>query len=205
MTEYHKIQTIFFRDPETKFRTLLDGRWALPEFGYLADCEWVFTEKVDGTNIRLIWDGAKWAVGGRTDAAQIPAFLLDPLNGYAERLGDVFGETPAVVYGEGYGSRIQKGGGNYRPDADFVAFDVRAGATWLERSGVADVAGKLGCDVVPEIGGGTLCDAIGMARRGFDSAWGAFRAEGLIARPRVELKDRRGNRIIAKVKCKDFA
>lgn len=45
MKEYHKIQTVFLRDPNTKFKTLLEGEFALPEFKYLANNEWVFTNQ----------------------------------------------------------------------------------------------------------------------------------------------------------------
>jgi hypothetical protein len=54
MKEYHKIQTVFKRDPSNNYKTLLEGEFAIPEFGYLQDNEWVFTEKVDGTNIRVM-------------------------------------------------------------------------------------------------------------------------------------------------------
>src|SRR5574343_1453972 len=112
MKEYDKIQTVFLRDPNTKFKTLLEGEFALPEFKYLANNEWVFTEKVDGTNIRVMFDGQQITFGGKTDDAQIPAFLVT-------RLQDVF--LPQLetfkakfadgvcLYGEGYGAKIQKG------------------------------------------------------------------------------------------------
>ena len=48
MKEYHKIKTVFKRDPVTKFKTLLEGEFASPEFEYLKNNEWIFTEKVDG-------------------------------------------------------------------------------------------------------------------------------------------------------------
>ena len=205
MTEYHKIQSIWLRDPETKFKNFIKGKWSMPEFDYLADCTWALTEKVDGTNIRLIWDGAKATVGGRTDSAQISTFLLKSLEPYLERLPVAFGETPAVVYGEGFGAKIQKGGVNYIADrADFVAFDVRVGNVWLSRDNVEDVGEQLGCSSVPVLGYGTLHDAVRMCQEGFDSRWGAFPAEGIVARPEVELLTRRGYRIITKIKCKDF-
>lgn len=59
MTEYHKIQTLFKRDMESKHKTLLEGQWTLPEFEYLAGNVWTFTEKVDGTNIRVIFRTAE--------------------------------------------------------------------------------------------------------------------------------------------------
>lgn len=213
MSEYHKIQTVFLRDPATMHKTLLDGQWSLPEFGYLANNEWVFTEKVDGTNIRVMFSpsalpGAHITFGGKTDAAQVPAFLLARLQErflpQLDRFREMFADG-AVLYGEGYGAKIQKGGGNYRPDADFVLFDVRVGEWWLQRPDVEDVASKLGLEIVPIIGRGTLHEMVRLARAGFGSQWGTFSAEGIVARPATELRTRSGHRIITKIKYKDFA
>ncbi len=65
MREYHKIQTVFLRDPETNHRTLLEGQYAEPAFEFLAGNRWVFTEKVDGTNIRIIVDRARSPAAAR--------------------------------------------------------------------------------------------------------------------------------------------
>lgn len=206
MTEYHKIQSIFKREMTRK--TMIEGDWTLPEFEYLAGNTWTFTEKVDGTNIRAIFKDGSLTFGGRTDAAQIPAQLVTrlierfcPLIG---KLEEEFGSYPVVFYGEGYGAKIQKGGGNYRADQDFVLFDVRVGTCWLQRSDVHDVARKLGLDVVPVIGEGTLHDAVAWAKRGIRSTWGDFEAEGIVARPKTELNTRSGDRLVAKIKCRDF-
>jgi hypothetical protein len=43
-----------------------------------------------------------------------------------------------------------------------------------------------------------------MSRKGFNSQWGNFLAEGIVARPKTELKTRRDDRIITKVKQRDF-
>lgn len=209
MTEYHKIQSIFKRDMASKRKTLIEGEWTLPEFEYLANNTWTFTEKVDGTNIRVIFKDGAVAFGGRTEDVQIPAQLVGRLNErflpLVTRLGEVFTSGEAVLYGEGYGAKIQKGGGNYRADQDFVLFDVRVGSWWLQRADVEDVAQKLGLDVVPVIGEGTLHDAVAMAKAGIRSTWGDFQAEGIVARPKTELNARSGHRLIAKIKCRDFA
>ena len=55
METYHKIQTVWLRDPDNRYKTLLEGQWATPEFEYLANNEWTFTEKVDGTNVRVMF------------------------------------------------------------------------------------------------------------------------------------------------------
>lgn len=213
MAEYHKIQTLFKRDMTSKRKTLIEGEWTLPEFEYLAGNVWTFTEKVDGTNIRVNFteclDGNNITFGGRTDDAQIPAQLVTRLNErflpLATKMGEVFHDGQAVLYGEGYGAKIQKGGGNYRADQDFVLFDVRVGKWWLQRADVEDVASKLGLDVVPVIGEGTLHDAVDWAKRGIVSTWGIFEAEGIVARPKTELCTRSGHRLITKIKCRDFA
>lgn len=208
MQEYHKIQTVFLRDPTTKHKTLLDGQFARPEFAYLAYNQWTFTEKVDGTNIRISANDDGLVIGGRTDRAQIPVFLLSKLMTVfdADALRATFDTDDFCLYGEGYGAKIQKGGGNYNPrGVDFVLFDVRVGTWWLERAAVNDIANRLGISVVPVIGNGTLYDMVEMTRNGFNSLWGVFRAEGIVARPEVELFDRGGRRVITKIKCKDFA
>jgi len=213
--EYTKIQTIFKRDMTKKGAPIIIGAYALPEFEYLKDNTWIFTEKVDGTNVRVMWDGAQVTFGGRTDNAQMPMKLLtrlctlfeEDVEHFVKQFGDaVSGNVAVCLYGEGYGAKVQKGGGRYIPDgADFVLFDVKVGEWWLQRSGIEDVASVFGLKVVPIIGEGTIADAVELARAGFLSQWGAFPAEGIVLRPKVDLKTRAGERIIAKIKHRDFA
>jgi len=207
MKEYCKIQTVFKRDPATKHKTLLEGDYSIPAFEYLANNEWVFTEKIDGTNIRVQFENGIVTFGGRTDNAQIPTFLVQRLMELfpAEKLAAVFSNESACLYGEGYGAKIQKGG-NYIPDGcGFILFDVLCGNWWLERGNVEDVASKLEIPTVPIIGTGKLLDAVEQTRIGFQSLVGNRLAEGIVMRPCVELCDRAGNRIISKIKHKDFA
>ena len=207
MKEYHKINSIFKRDQKTGKFILRD--YADPIFEYLKNNQWTFTEKVDGTNVRVYWDSLnrKVSFGGRTDSAQMPVFLMERLKAIfpEEKLATAYPEVSMTLYGEGYGAKIQKGGGNYKPDGqDFVLFDVLIGEYWLERENVNDIGNKLGLSVVPLIGAGTLDDAIAMCEKGFNSTWGSFESEGIVLRPSVELKTRGGHRIITKVKCRDF-
>ncbi len=209
MKEYHKIQTVLKRDPDTKFKTLLEGEYSIPEFKFLKENEWVFTEKVDGTNIRVMFDGQKITFGGKTDRAQIPTSLANRLNErflpLKDKFVEIFNVAEVCLYGEGYGAKIQKGGGNYRQNQDFVLFDIKIGNWWLQREDVDDIAKELDLDIVPIIGAGTLDDMVSMTRKGFNSTWGDFLAEGIVARPLVELKTRNGARIITKIKYKDFS
>jgi hypothetical protein len=221
MSEYHKIQTVFLRDPATNHKTLLERQWAKPEFAYLADCLWRCEEKIDGTNVRVLWDGSRVRFAGKTDNAQMPPFLLAKLESLFTEdtmraafpdippLAEGQGRTPAVVlYGEGYGARIQKGGGRYIADGvSFILFDAFCGL-WLERESVRDIAGKLDVETPREIDRMTLPEAVDVVRGGFKSyaaCDATLDAEGLIMRPEVELLNRRGERVITKIKAKDFA
>lgn len=208
MKEYHKIKTVYKRDSKNNYKTLIDGEFTLPEFKYLATNTWVFTEKVDGTNIRIMWDSEskKRRFGGKTERAQIPTHLLGQLQDmfFVQRFEQLFPETSICLYGEGYGLKIQKGGKYIADATSFVLFDVKIGEWWLQRHDVEDVAFKLNVDIVPIIASGTLYDMVETTEAGFNSQWGDFIAEGIVARPKTELKTRSGGRIIAKIKHKDF-
>jgi hypothetical protein len=206
MTEYHKINTIFKRDMESQRKTLIVGQYSEPVFEYLAGNQWQFTEKVDGTNVRVMIQSGAVSFGGRTDNASMPAPLVKRLQerflSQIENLMSIFPDG-GCLYGEGYGGKIQ-GGGKYLPEQDFVLFDVKIGEYWLDRINIEDVAARVGLETVPLIGVGTLHDAVNMVRRGFNSRWGDFLAEGIVARPTVELKTHHGTRVIAKLKHRDF-
>lgn len=209
MERYTKIQTLFERDPETKYSTVLEGQFSLDVFRLLKDIEWIGTEKVDGTNTRVMWTGEELRFGGKKENSQIPTHLLEALQNKfdAGSFRDKFGDTPACLYGEGFGDKIQKVGDRYNPDgADFILFDVKVGEWWLDRSDVIDVANSVKCDVVPEVYRGDLQGAVEMVKEGFDSLVSEqqLQAEGLILKPSVELRTKKGDRIITKLKTKDF-
>lgn len=214
MQEYHKIQTLFKRDLSAPGHPMLEGDWTNEELKYLANIEWEFTEKIDGTNIRInsfaVPETRVVRFGGRTDNAQIPTRLLAYLQDtFTPTLFDEAGLSNITLYGEGYGAGIQKGGGNYIPNGqEFVLFDVVVHGEdqdwWLKRNDVDDIADKLGIVSAPVIGHGTLYDAIDIVKDGLQSKWGDFEAEGIVARPVVQLWNRKDERIICKIKGRDF-
>lgn len=210
MGEYHKIQTLFKRDMETKKGRIME-ELTLPEFGYLYWNEWSGTEKIDGTNIRIHWrrEGNVFTIGGRTDNSQIPAPLVQKLNeyiaGFDFSLHFTEDAREVTLFGEGFGKGIHKAGKLYNPDGvDFILFDVKVNEWMLRRHGVVDVAAVLGLDVVPEVFHGNLSDAIKLVSTGFLSRFGLFEAEGLVLTPAEPLYNRKGERIITKLKRKDF-
>ena len=208
MKQYHKIQSVFKRDNNGQFT----DEYVMPEIEHLKDNQWVFTEKVDGTNIRVMWNGENVTFGGKSDNAQMPVFLFYKLQEMFEGTKvkqlfiEQFGNEPTEVclYGEGYGAGIQSGGNYIADGASFVLFDVKIGDSYLLREDVEEIAEKFGIKIVPIIGKGTIDEAIKMTKKGFNSQWGDFRAEGIVLRPEVELNTRRGDRIITKLKYKDF-
>ena len=78
MTEYTKIDTIFERDMEGT-KKLIEGKYRSETVEYLKDNRWIGTEKIDGTNIGIFWDGHTVSYQGRTERAQIPEHLMDKL------------------------------------------------------------------------------------------------------------------------------
>jgi hypothetical protein len=215
MKKYQKIETLFKRDEKT--HKLIIGNFRNETVEYLKECEWEFTEKVDGTNIRIYWNGHNVEFAGRTDNAQIPPHLLKYLNDKfggeinEQMFEQKFGVTEVILYGEGYGTKIQKGGA-YRDDVAFILFDVEITDMFLKRDGLEDIAQYFNVEVVPVV----LCTTL---EKGLDyvlnNTWSFVsklnpankdraKIEGLVGKPRCEMYDRRGNRIIVKIKRKDF-
>jgi hypothetical protein len=206
--EYHKIETLFERDKST---FVVDPtKLKASVLGTIR--EWDVTEKIDGTNIRvMLSEEGKVSFGGRSNAAQIPADLVQYLmRTFPEaRLTEVLWidgtPTQIILYGEGYGAGIQKAGSSYRPDKAFILFDVLVGGKWwLERDAVVEIAQSLGIESVPYLGRMTLDQIVESVKVPFPSRIGSAIAEGVVARPIETLFDRRGERIIIKLKTKDF-
>lgn len=208
--EYHKIETLFERDITTK--QLVEGKYRNSTVEFLKDAVWQFTEKVDGTNIRVHWDGHRVSFAGRTDRAQIPKHLLARLEELfggevnEEIFEQTFGEKEVTLYGEGYGQKIQTNG--YIEGVDFILFDVFVGDIPLIRESIEGIAEVFGIGVVPILFEGTLQEGIDYVKQHnktsiSEGLFGAY-MEGLVARPKVEVRDRLGNRVIVKIKYNDF-
>lgn len=221
--KYHKINGLYKRytPDNTKDKSLhgqfIMGKFAQVEFECLFNAPWIWTEKIDGTNIRIGWDGEKVYIGGRTDAAQLHVDLIKRLQELfpAEKMIETFGVEPqqTILFGEGYGAGIQKGGGDYvenHTTKDFILFDVNRGGYWLERENVNDIGSKLGVFRVPQWGTtATIAEAIDFVKTKpvswLSQSVGKNKVmEGLVGTPLGGILDRRGNRIITKVKVVDF-
>lgn len=209
MREYEKIETVFNRDIEGT-KKLIPGSYRDETVEYLKDAMWDFTEKIDGTNIRIHWDGHCVTYGGRTERANIPVHLMQKIvelfgTPEAEELFEqTYGEKEVILFGEGYGAKIQGCGGNYRSDVSFILFDVLIGDNYQSREWVEKTAKMFGIEVVPIVCSGTIDDGIKFVMEHPKSTIGKAMMEGVVGRPRVELRDRRGKRVIVKIKWRDF-
>lgn len=216
MIEYPKIETLFNRDP-TNMKRVVVGDLRDPAFG-LVD-SWLVTEKVDGTNVRIGLDhdedGNPFVqFGGRTGNAQMPMPLLNVLNETfpVAKVAAAFEPgVSAVLFGEGYGAKIQKAGGNYRPTPSFRLFDVRVGELWwLNWDAVQDVADKIGIETVPVLGRNlTTKQAIAKVESFSVVAAvegnNAVTQEGVVCRTDPLLLMRNCRRLVWKLKATDLA
>lgn len=205
MEKYHKIDSIFKRDEKNNF---IVGEWSTPTLAYLKDNLWSFEEKINGTNLRVHWDGlSEVKFGGRTDDAQMPMKLLYVLQDIfsTKKFLELYPGTGMTLYGEGVGPGLAKGSGSYSPSGyRFILFDVVIGGYFLTRENIEDIASKIEIAVAPVIGVGSIDDAIRLVKQGFNSRFGDFEAEGVVLKPGVQLFDRMGNRVITKIKTRDF-
>jgi hypothetical protein len=213
MNKYTKIETIYERDMNGT-KKLIEGRFRDETVAFLKDCLWVGTEKVDGTNIGVVWDGHRVSFQGRTERAQIPTNLLNKLNELfggdtnEEIFEQMFGEKDVVLYGEGYGNKIQKVGSLYSDDVSFILFDVYLPESnlWLKRTAVEEIALALGIKAVPVVFNGTLDEAVEFVKCKPLShiAEKPLVMEGIVCRPYVDVLTRTGERIVVKIKVRDF-
>lgn len=212
MRKYEKIETLYVRDTNGT-KKLIEGQFRDHTVEFLAPCEWIWTEKIDGTNIRVYWDGHIVTFGGRTDNAAIPAELVARLNELfsgetnAQMFEQMFGDKEVILFGEGYGRKIQKGGGNYISDGvDFILFDVFIGGNYLSRENVEAIAKAMNIKVVPIVGRGNLFKAVDYVKSHPMStiAERCCEMEGVVCKPKMEMHDRCGNRLIVKIKWSDM-
>jgi len=205
MKVYDKIEAIFSRSFETK--KTQKGVYNNPAVEVLKDSQWIGTEKIDGTNIRVHWDGYSISFAGRTDKAQIPPLLLKYLKekfDCHELFEQIFGGKDVILFGEGYGKKIN---GNYlgKEDVDFILFDVYINGLYLERKAVEEIASLLNVKIVPITKQGTLDELVELVEKGFGSYLNKeVTAEGIVARPLVELRTNNGKRVITKIKYRDL-
>lgn len=219
--KYPKIETLYNRNDNFKVTNEL----RLLEFGLIK--RWLVTEKIDGTNVRvMLFPDGHIEHRGRTDSAQfhpnLQSYLSQTFTSEVMQFAfdrDEDDLLPGIIlFGEDYGPKIQSGG-KYRDDISFCLFDVRVGEWWLNWDNVENVAQKLGVTTVPVLcstneGWLPTCKA---ELEDLFPTWtlqgppGSLIAEhegtepeGIVARTDPLLFTRKGQRLMWKLKFKDF-
>ena len=226
-----KTGEIRFLDKGKSGNPLIIGDYACPEFAAIN--RWTVTEKVDGTNIRIIYKDGNVTFGGRTENAQIPRNLLKylqetfgdwnlhkqfPCSESLEKLLDPFSNDRAyphvILFGEGYGPKIQSGG-YYRKQPSFILFDVYVDGLWLSRENVDALGEEMYIDTVPMLSSNGKGDWIWNTKDIEDfvrqrpisevTQVESHEMEGIIARsePQMLFRDTK-TPIMFKLKCRDF-
>lgn len=222
MMEYPKINSLWKRqgwyfeagkNDKSSRQSLIIGDYAQPEFGNIK--RWLVDEKIDGTNVRVMWErpyiGGSHTLtfGGRTDNAQMPTHLLTYLQKAfnEEHFVENFPQASSVIlFGEGYGTKIQAAGSNYCSDVGFMLFDIFIDGWWLKRETVRDVALKMGLQVVPEIGVMTEEEVVAFVISKPISRCSHIpqMMEGVVCRSEPLMLCRNKKPILWKLKCKEF-
>jgi hypothetical protein len=219
--KYPKIQSLWKRD-KTKKGIIIPGQYTMDIFERYDHYNVI--EKVDGLNVRALFDEDSFSVefGSRTSKS-LPKPLLEHLD---ETLGpdniwEIFSahipeeqlhdpkreKLKVVLFGEGYGQGIRKGG-EYQKEQRFVLFDVWVNGWWLELDNIIDVAKNLGIRSVPVIyRDAPKSQIIEFVKMNPDSllAEGSKKMEGVIARMTPELLLRKTKTpVVWKLKYDDY-
>jgi hypothetical protein len=197
-----------------------------PEFLTDIDSEVYALEKIHGTSAHIGWrkefelgdgnsfskgsDNLYFFSGGEKYENFIKLFDHDSLRSGMAAVAKKMCVDSLVVYGEAYGGRQQGMKATYGEELKFVAFDVKTPYNWLDVSSAHDVCKILGLEFVDyvkipntlaHLDAARDADSVQAIRNGTGS--GKLR-EGIVIRPLVEREDRRGNRVILKLKRNEF-
>ena len=270
METYTKINTMYKRyifdaskcpNPKwAKFKNkIILGEFSFKEAGYLFNCPWEATSKIDGTNSKIAFfpSTGEIRVEGKTEKAQSQHGQFEMLEKIGERIktqlqamfpkecarfvpkkGDDnkveywdctdplgitkvvpskegsynvwLNEVPIYIYGEYFGTGIQKCGSRYIQNGNgFRVFDIKQQGWWTPKDVRDSICKGLGLETVPFLGVMTLKEIEDKVRAGFttqfeNAADPTMIEEGIVARPVIPLCDGSGNRIIVKVKYCDY-
>ena len=168
-----------------------------PLLAYMAELPWVYARK---------WDGEQALWNGKSNNFQCSAEFTDFMNNtfIEEIFEEKFGRDKTVIlFGEKMGPKTQGNELGLKEDT-FVLFDINVNGTWLSGVSIVEIAGYFGVPSVyrfmPHGQAPTpLRELINKCARGDFKDW-----EGIVAKPLVECKDYKGNRVIVKIKNRDY-
>lgn len=213
-SEYPKIQSLYKRDKKGKI--ILED-YSENVFKYLRQTPWEAKEKVDGTNIRLDiridGNNIEYWFKGRAKNSIISKDLLTSLSSLITKesinsafVSDKNRDLYITIHGEDIGYNIQSNPLQLPDGAfDFLVFDMHINTWWLQWSEVCDICSKLGLKTVPHFGFMTINEAEEVVEKGFRTHTEYNgNAEGIVLVGVEGILDRRGRRLITKLKTKDY-
>ena len=218
MLSYPSIKNVFKRDP-IHFR-IMEGQYSEPEFEQYKDAVWVFTEKVDGINVRFVSqpDNKLIEITGRNTYDSLP----HPIRSQLQLIGSMLHNevapivrqelslvnSPVAFYGEGFGLGIQKAGKGYKKHQSFILFDIWTPNGYLSKPTISKCVGGFEIQTVPIVTLGVLELGIELVTQGLTSRIAeedpTMLAEGLVASLQEEKTNPWGGRVITKIKTRDF-
>lgn len=214
MKEYQKISTLYKFDGVTKKYT---NEISSPEVDYLKDLPWLAAEKLDGSNIRVEYDGHRVSWSGRTDNSNLPKEieeLLQKTFGDSEVIFEQnFGDKQVMLFMECYGGKIQ--GGVYGGSERLIGFDVMINGMYLDKRCIASIFEYFNVETVEFFEVESLTKLIDIVKNNIKSGVKDMsdhaaedrptEKEGYVCVPAVRLLNAKGERIIVKVKYRDLA
>lgn len=167
---------------------------------------WQFKRKLDGQNLRVYWDGEQALWNGKSDNFTCKANLTDYMNQIF--LEEIFEEKfdrecKVVLFGEHMGPGVQ-GNELGLEESEFVLYDVNINGYWQGEKSIRDIAGYFGVKTCYDYMEDddytdTLVELIERVANGEFKGW-----EGIVATPSVECRSQRGDRMIVKIKNRDY-
>jgi hypothetical protein len=214
-TKYGKINSPFEKDDKFfNTRKLLQ---------YIPKGKWIKMEKIDGTNIRIILNkqdenkDREIFIGTRNlilnEEDKNSKYYIDclkdvNLNKLKEYFKDI--KPTIVIYGEGYGKGINKGGG-YTQDKNYRIFDIKIGSAYQDFEYVKKVCVDNQLNIVPvisydcvEVNYEECVLSLNKFENTLINEGEGKLPEGIIYKFEPVILNKYGERLIFKVKRKDF-
>ena len=210
---YHKIPSLWKRDENGEFTEKYTSQ--LVRTVFKSDIIMVVLEKIDGTNVRVYWDGYDFSFWGRKGKSEMPESLIKKLesifdNETMEALFEqIFGKNEVIIFGEGIGKKIS-GGRYYNGDYDLIVFDVMVNGRYVNYLAFVDIVATIGLKDAPILETIDDVDSLIKLIKDYDGEIPSklnenYPAEGYVVKPlNLNLYDNRGERCIVKIKQKDY-
>lgn len=181
-----------------------------PELEYLAKNLWAYKRKLNGENMRVLWDGEQAIWNGKTNDFKTDAETINYMNSIfqEEIFEEKFGrEKRVLLFGERMAPNSQ-GNELGLKKMEFVLFDVRIGDTWLAPENIRAIAKYFDIRTCYDFMSledrkknhiDTLENLIDKVSNGKLKDW-----EGIVVSPATGLCNRKGERLICKIKNHEY-